>query len=197
LPSRFAAGSLVRTYAAGKGGDGGGQEHPDTREWVFGLLATPRYRERMEQLETLELRRRSGCEPCLRSLVVDKWTPETLHHVGWCDSCRAATIALGMHAPAAAGATWFRRRAAWLAVAAFAVVAVPLVGSQVIDRGGSAIGVRGGSATAIQPATTSSPGTTTSTPTTTPSTPVIPVPRSKPPLAVAHARGHKALPLTT
>jgi hypothetical protein len=83
LPSRFAAGSLVRTYTAGKGGDGVGQEHPDTREWVFGLLATPRYRERMEQLETLELRRRSGCEPCLRSLVVDNWTPETLHHVGW------------------------------------------------------------------------------------------------------------------
>ena len=162
---------------------------PDSREWVFGLLGTPRYRERMEQLETLELRRRPGCEPCLRALVVDEWTPETLHHLGWCDSCRAATIALGMHAPAAA-ASWYRRRAAWLAVAAFAVVAVPLVGSQV-DRprlAGRRAGWRRGFDDAGDDALDDSDFDDSvldddgaPTPTTTPTTaPVKPVPRSKP-----------------
>jgi hypothetical protein len=181
----------VRTYSAGTDA---GPLRPESREWVFGLLETPRYRKRMEQLEKLDLRRRPGCEPCLRSLVTDEWTPETLHHLGWCDSCRAATIALGMHSPPA-DASWVRRRAAWLAVAAFAVVAVPLVGSQVIDRG-SQLGARGGSAHQIPAATT---GATTPSTTTT-GTPVTPVPRSKPTSAVGHARsggGKKALPMTT
>jgi hypothetical protein len=199
----------MKTYTAGKDG-GDASRDPDSREWVFGLLGTPRYRERMEQLESLELRRRSGCEPCLRALVVDEWTPEALHHLGWCDSCRAATIALGMHAPAAQ-ASFVRRRAAWLAVAAFAVVAVPLVGSQVINHG-SQIEVRGGGAVnvpaATAPASTApatTPGTTTPVTTdpgtTTPvsTTPVTPVPRSKPTTSgsATSARGHKALPLTT
>jgi hypothetical protein len=201
----------VKTFTSGKAGGDSGLERPDSREWVFGLLGTPRYRERVEQLESLDLRRRTGCEPCLRALVLDKWTPETLHHVGWCDSCRAATIALGMHAPAAAGSSWVRRRAAWLAVAAFAVVAVPLVGSQLIGDGGSH-GVRGGSATALHASTTpgtSTGGTTTrgTTTTTTGGTTggstggtggtVKPVPRSKGSAAATHARGKKALPHTT
>ena len=202
-----AVGSRVRTYSGGKGG-GDGQEHPDSREWVFGLLATPRYRRRMEQLEALDLRRRTGCEPCLRALVTDQWTPDALHHLGWCDSCRAATIALGMHAPAAADASFLRRRAGWLAVGAFLVVAVPLVGSQVVNQG-SQVGVRGGGAVDIQPSTTGTADTTTpgtTTPSTTPetttpgtTTPITPVPRSKQTTSRSKTsqRGHKALPLTT
>jgi hypothetical protein len=198
----------VNTYTSGQDG-GGAPEHPDSREWVFGLLANPRYRRRMEQLEGLDLRRRPGCEPCLRALVTGEWTPEALHHLGWCDSCGAAAVALGMHAPAAAS-SFFRRRAGWLAVAAFAVVAVPLVGSQVINQGSQA---RGGGAIRVPAATTgkpstapsTTPGTTTpatTTPgTTTPgtTTPVTPVPRSKPSASgnLASARGHKALPHTT
>jgi hypothetical protein len=202
-----AVGSRVRTYSGGKD-DGGGLEHPDSREWVFGLLATPRYRRRMEQLEALDLRRRTGCEPCLRALVTDQWTPDALHHLGWCDSCRAATIALGMHAPAAADASFLRRRAGWLAVGAFLVVAVPLVGSQVVNQG-SQVGVRGGGAVDIQPSTTGTADTTTpgtTTPSTTPetttprtTTPITPVPRSKQTTSPSKTsqRGHKALPLTT
>jgi hypothetical protein len=217
---RRAVGSLVRTYSAGQD-DGDAPGTPDSREWVFGLLANPRTRRRMVELEKLELRRRTGCEQCLRALVADEWTPDALHHLGWCDSCRAATVALGMHAPVAE-ASFFRRRAAWLAVAAFAVVAVPLVGSQVINHG-SQVEVRGGSAVNV-PATTT-PGSTTpvattpvsttpaattpvaTTPvatdpgTTTPvaTTPVTPVPRSKPATSGSEtsARGNKALPLTT
>ena len=191
----------MRTYTAGKG-RGDGQEHPDSREWVFGLLATPRYRRRMEQLEALDLRRRTGCEPCLRALVTGRWTPDALHHLGWCDSCRAAGAALGMQAPA--GASFLRRRAGWLAVAAFAVVAVPLVGSQVVNQG-SHVGVRGGGAisTAATPGATT-PGTTTpgtTVPgTTVPTTTVTPVPRSRPSATVTSTHGggaKKALPLTT
>ena len=108
--ARRAAESGVRTYTAGKAAGGGGQEQPDTREWVFGLLATAALSRRMEQLERLDLRRRPGCEPCLRALVMDEWTPDALYHMGWCESCRSAAIALGMHAPAAAGAPGAARR---------------------------------------------------------------------------------------
>ena len=139
----------MRKYVAGKAAGGGAQEQPDTREWVFGLLAKPRYRERMEQLERLDLRRRPGCEPCLRALVVDEWTPDALYHMGWCESCRSAAIALGMHDPAAAGA-WYRRRAAWLAVAAVAAIAAPLVGSQVLSSRDSQVAARGGSASSVR-----------------------------------------------
>jgi hypothetical protein len=197
-------GSRVKTYSAGTG-DGGSD--PDGREWVFGLLASPRYRERVQQLEGLDLLRRPGCEPCLRALVVRDWTPATLHHLGWCESCRRAALALGMRAPAAEGATWFRRHAAWLAVAAFAAVAVPLVASEVVDRGSSG-GQRGGVAISTTATSgTSTPGATTVVTTdpgtTTPATTtgsVTPVPRSKPVKAVRHTRGgvaKKALPLTT
>ena len=185
-----ATGSRVNTYASGK--DGGGLLDPATREWVFDLLPSPRHRARMRQLETLDLRRRAGCEPCLRALVTDSWDAEALHHLGWCDSCRAATIALGMHAPSAADASFLRRRAGWLAVAAFAIVAVPLVASQVIDTG-SRGAARGGSAVQTAPA---SP---TTTPVSTTTAPVKPVPRSKPASSggAAGARGQKALPHTT
>jgi hypothetical protein len=192
-----ATGSRVNTYASGK--DGGGLLDPDTREWVFDLLPSPRYRARMRQLEALDLRRRAGCEPCLRALVTDSWDVDALHHVGWCDSCRAATIALGMHALAAPDASFLRRRAGWLAVAAFAIVAVPLVASQVIDTGSSG-NARGGSAVQTAPAAPGDPATTTVSTTpgaTTP--PVKPVPRSKPASSggVAGAHGQEALPHTT
>jgi hypothetical protein len=196
----------MNTYTSGK--DGGGTLDPESREWVFDLLGTPRHRARMKQLDALDLRRRTGCEPCLRALVTDNWDADTLHHLGWCDSCRAATIALGMHAPAAAEASFLRRRAGWLAVAAFAIVAVPLVGSQVLDTG-SRGDARGGSAVQTVPAASGDPGTTpgsttpgsttpgSTTPVTTPL--VKPVPRSKPETSGNHtsARGQKALPLTT
>ena len=138
-------------------------------------------------------------EPCLRALVTDSWDVDALHHVGWCDSCRAATIALGMHALAAPDASFLRRRAGWLAVAAFAIVAVPLVASQVIDTGSSG-NARGGSAAQTAPAVPGDPATTpvSTTPgATTP--PVKPVPRSKPASSggVAGAHGQKALPHTT
>ena len=189
----------MRKYVAGKAAGGGAQEQPDTREWVFGLLAKPRYRERMEQLERLDLRRRSGCEPCLRALVVDEWTPDALYHMGWCESCRSAAIALGMHDPAAAGGAWYRRRAAWLAVAAVAAIAAPLVGSQVLSSRDSQVAARGGSASSVASSRTpSTPGTTVSG---TGGKTVTPVRRSR---RVGHARGaiasrraHKALPLTT
>jgi hypothetical protein len=196
----------VRTY---KTGDGGGPSDPDGREWVFGLLEKPRYRRRVDELAELDLRRRAGCEPCLQALVLRDWTPATLHHLGWCDSCRKAALALGMRASESEGAAWYRRHAAWLAVAAFAVVAVPLVGSEVIDSGSSG-GQRGGvaiSTTATSGATTPGGATTVvstnaggaTTPTTT-TGPVKPVPRSRPSKAVRHTRGgvaKKALPLTT
>ena len=111
-----------------------------------------------------------------------------------------------MHAPA--DASFLRRRAGWLAVAAFAVVAVPLVGSQVVNQG-SHVGVRGGGAVstagssgATTPGTTT-PGTTTpgtTVPTTTVPTTVTPVPRSRPSATVTSTHGggaKKALPLTT
>jgi hypothetical protein len=135
----------VNTYAAGDaGGTGTGA---DSREWVFGALATPAYRERCDQLAGLDLKRRPGCEPCLQSLVTDEWTAETEHHVGWCDSCRAAAVALGpgVHLEGEPR----RRRALWLAVAAGALILVPLVGSQVIGNPFSGHGARGGVAHAV------------------------------------------------
>ncbi len=118
----------MKTFTAGKDARAGGD--PDSREWVFGVLGSSRHRQRMQQLERLDLRRRPGCEPCLRAMVVGDWSPETLFHVGWCDSCGAAATALGLAAASGAGAPWYRRRATWLAVAALAVLALPLAGSQ-------------------------------------------------------------------
>jgi hypothetical protein len=192
----------MRRYVAGKHAGDGAQEDPETREWVFGLLATPRFRRRIQQLEQLDLRRRPGCEPCLRAVVVDGWTPDALYHLGWCESCRAAAIALGMHSGAAATATWYRRRAVWVAVAAVAAIAAPLVGSQVVSNRDSQV-ARGGSASDV--GSSRSPSTTGTTDTTaTGGTQVTLVPRSRPSRAVGHAPGakasrgaHKVLPLTT
>jgi hypothetical protein len=193
----------MRKYVASKHAGDSGQQHVDTREWVFGLLATPRYRQRMQQLDRLDLRRRPGCEPCLRALVMDEWTPDALFHMGWCDSCRSAAMALGMHDPAARGA-WYRRRAVWFAVAVAAAIAAPLVGSQVISNRDSQILARGGSAHAIGTPGTADGSGSADTGSGTGSTPVTPVPRSRPSRAVGHSRGasasrraHKALPLTT
>ena len=92
----------MNQYEAGRDKAAAGMDAADSREWVFGVLSKPRYRERVQQLEGLDLRRRAGCEPCLQALVTGDWTPETLYHVGWCDSCRSAAIALGLEAPARA-----------------------------------------------------------------------------------------------
>jgi hypothetical protein len=135
----------MNTYPGGDAG--GGAEGAGSREWVFGALATPGYRERCDQLAQLDLQRRPGCEPCLQSLVTDKWTAETEHHLGWCDSCRAAAVALGP-AVRAAGAP-HRRLALWLAVAAGAVILVPLAGGKLIDNPFAAHDARGGVAHAV------------------------------------------------
>ena len=102
--SHRAWGRQMNRYEAGK--DPVEEWGGETRDWVFPLLDNPRYRERLEVLAGVDLTRRIGCEPCLRALVLDQWTPETLHHVGWCDSCRTASIALGKMpaAPRVAGA---------------------------------------------------------------------------------------------
>src|SRR6476469_6732303 len=107
----------------------------ETRDWVFPLLGNPRYRERLEELAKVDLTRRPGCESCLRSLVMDEWTPETLHHVGWCDSCRRASTALGK-IPAGPAGPHRGRRAALLLLLAGAAIAAPLAGSQLIGGGG-------------------------------------------------------------
>ena len=98
----------MKKYVAGKDA---GADAPDSREWVFGLLGKPRYRQRMQPAQ--------GARPAppraqLRSRASGRWswgdrTPDTLYHVGWCDSCRSAAIALGLEAPAA-GSSWLRRR---------------------------------------------------------------------------------------
>jgi hypothetical protein len=124
----------------------------------------------------------------------------TLHHLGWCDSCRAAVAALGMGAATAAGAgRCYRRHAAWLALAAFAVVAVPLVAGELVDPG-TRVGSRGGGATRTLPLPASTTSATAA-PAGEPETPsaVAPVARSKPaaPGGTASARAHKSLPLTT
>ena len=79
----------------------------------FPCSPNPRYRQRLEELASVDLTRRSGCESCLRSLVMDEWTPETLHHVGWCDSCRRASIALGKIPAGPAGSTAAGARCCW------------------------------------------------------------------------------------
>lgn len=198
----------MKTFAAGS--DVGAPSDPDSREWVFGLIASPRHRRRMQQLEQVDLRRRPGCEPCLRSLVTGDWTQETLFHVGWCDSCGGAAVALdSAEASGEAGSAWYGQRATWLALAALAVVAVPLVGSQVIgsdagtgaERGGAASAVGDAGATAT--AGTSSASGSSSSPATAGAT-VTPVARSKSsrsaaqlvPSAQTAQHAGEALPLT-
>lgn len=137
----------MHTYTAGKNGTRE-LRYAGTREWVFPLLPTRRYRDRVEVISDLGLTRRPDCEPTLRALVTDDWTPETIHHVGWCDSCRAAGFALGAGAFAGGRAAPApnRGRALMVAVAAAAVIAVPAVASQVVDNpfGRAETAVRGG-----------------------------------------------------
>ncbi len=201
----------MRTYEAGK--EPLAAAAADTRDWVFDLLDNPRHRERLEVLAGLELARRPGCEPCLRALVLDDWDYETLYHLGWCESCRSASFALGMDTTAPkAVSSKFRRHALYVVLAAGVAIAAPLAGSHLINGGGGGgkVAQGGGNPTTV-PATT--PGTTpattpgTTTPTTTPvettpvettpaaTTPVVtPVPRSK---HVQGGRDKHALPLTT
>jgi hypothetical protein len=200
----------MKTYQAGKGPiEAWGGE---TRGWVFDLLENPRYRERLEVLAGMDLKRRSGCEPCLRALVIDEWSYEALYHLGWCDSCRQASFALGMDgAQGKVAASPHRRRAVWLALAAAAVIAVPVLGTQVLMDDGSQL-ARGAHAQQVRPATTPStgPSTTPSTgPSTTPSTgpsttpgmptpgTVEPIPRTRPTGGSSAAGRSAVLPKTT
>lgn len=167
----------MRTYAAGE--DRRESWDADTRGWVFSLLENPEYRRRVTALDGLELRRRPGCESCLRALVIDEWSHDEMYHLGWCDSCRRASFALGMHAASGKGAgTPHRHRALWFWLAALAVVAIPVLGSQVLmNDDGSRLPTDPGVAQ------------------------VVPIPRAKPPAVVdpADRRGAtaRALPRTT
>ena len=165
---------MMKTYQAGK--DPVEAWSGDTRGWVFDLLDNTAYRKRLETLAALDLTRRAGCEPCLRALVVDEWSYESLYHLSWCDSCRQASFALGMDGSgkAVAAASPWRRRALWLGVAAAAVVAVPVLGGRLLHddngqvaRGGDAqqvgTGLPGtGSGGSTDPGGTKSGGTTNS-----------------------------------
>ena len=132
-------------------GGGSGRRAGERRFPRVGLrrcCGTPRYRERATSWTELDLRRRPGCEPCLQSLVTDEWTPETNHHLGWCDSCRTAAFALGpgvrvaeRTAPAAARSGWSsRRRRGRRAARASQVVDNPFGGAAAC----AAAGARGG-----------------------------------------------------
>jgi hypothetical protein len=214
-PPHLAWGRHMRTYVAGK--EPLEAVGPDTRDWVFDLLENPRYRERLEVLAGLSLARRPGCEPCLRALVMDDWNYEALYHLGWCESCRAASFALGMDTTAPkAVSSKFRRHALYVVLAAGVAIAAPLAGSHFLNDGGNGgqVAQGGGDGQTTAPATTT-PGTTpATTPATTPgattpgettpgattpgsTTPVVtPVARSKPAAAQGgHAK--RALPLTT
>jgi hypothetical protein len=212
----------LKTYEAGRTRADRATQDPGTREWVFPLLATRRHRDHIALLSALELRRRPDCEPTLRALVTGEWTPETVHHIGWCETCRTAGFALGMGTPAAARAIAapIRRRAVWVGVATGAVLAATAVGAQSIDNpfAGSPAAARGGVAHIAGPAAPASPaqpasGSTGSTGSsgsgsTAPGGPIVPVPRARPAIhpsrshhsqfVVPAARGSRAqLPLTT
>jgi hypothetical protein len=214
----------VNTYRAGEN-DSSDVRYAGPREWVFPLLATRRYRERIGLLSAIELRRRTECESTLRSLVTDEWTPDTVHHIGWCESCRTAGFALGTGAFAGTSAAAWpgRRRAALVAVAVGLAIAAPVVGSQVIGNpfsgngaaerggvahviGGTSTGTSGSTGTTGASGSTGTTGSTGSTSTTGSTggsgstTPVVvPIPRAKPPHSVLPVpRGQRAvLPLTT
>ena len=205
----------MKTYDAGK--DRGQQQSGDPRDWVFDLLENPRYRERLDVLAGLDLTRRAGCEQCLHALVTNEWDYEALYHLGWCESCRKASFALGTDATPSPRRMPYARRAVWVVLAAGLVIAAPLAGNHFLDernnvsRGGSALPgttMPANTNPTTTPATTptTTPSTTpTTTPTTTPSTtptttsttptvpPIKPVPRSRSHQAVKPA----ALPKTT
>jgi hypothetical protein len=206
----------MRTYQAGK--DPGGSPGGESRAWVFDVLENPEHRRRLDALAGLDLKRRAGCEPCLHALVTDDWNHESLHHLGWCESCRNASLALGMNTSSKM-AGYPYRRALVVALVAGVAIAAPLAGSRLLDDGNNG---RGGVAQQVtqttpgtNPSTTpgtnpsTTPTTTATTPGTTPATtstattptttepattnPVIkPVPRTR-----TTSRGHQALPKTT
>lgn len=103
---------------------------------MFPLLASPRHRSRVNLISDLAIKRRADCEPTLHSLVTDEWTLETIHHIGWCDSCRTAGFALdvGAFAGGRAEASPNRGRAVMVAVIAAAAIVVPAVASQSLDN---------------------------------------------------------------
>jgi hypothetical protein len=156
----------LHTYTAGKNGDRE-LRYAGTREWVFPLLPQRRLRDRVSLISALELKRRPDCEPTLHALVTDDWSPETIHHVGWCESCRIAGFALdaGAFAGGRAAPAPNRNRALLIAVVAAAAIAVPVLASQVVGNpfDSGQVAVRGGSAHAVH-----KPGAPGSHPSTSP-----------------------------
>jgi hypothetical protein len=184
----------MRTYQAGEDPvDAWGGE---TRAWVFDLIENPGYRRRLEELAGLDLTRRAGCEACLRALVTDDWDYQSLFHLGWCQSCRNASLALGMDTRKTA-ARPHRRRALAIALVAAVAIAVPIAGSRMIGGGSDS---RGGVAQQVLHTTPATPGSTTpsTTPTATtpgsttpPTVPIVdPIPRSKPANGGQHPLPH-------
>jgi hypothetical protein len=168
----------------------------ETRAWVFDLIENPGHRRRIEQLAVLDLTRRAGCEACLRALVTDDWDYQSLFHLGWCQSCRDASLALGMDTAHKTAVRPHRRRALVIALVAAVAIAVPIAGSRMIGGGSDS---RGGVAQQVPHTTPATPGSTTpsTTPATTPGSttpptvPIVdPIPRSKPANGGQHALPH-------
>lgn len=168
----------MHTHTATK--EGGTGWTAGTREWVFNLLPSRRYRERADLLSNLELNRRADCEPTLRALVLDEWTPDADHHLGWCESCRSAGLALGRGAPQvfARSAGSARRRIGWVVLGAAIAIAAPLVAANsLLDDSFSGQEPRGGVAITSQQVPPAPPK-------------IVVVPRNKPPVtpSVRHKR---------
>ncbi|MDX6598877.1 MAG: hypothetical protein QOE87_2764 [Gaiellales bacterium] len=174
----------MRTYQAGK--DPAEAWGGETRAWVFDLIENPGHRRRIEQLAVLDLTRRAGCEAGLRALVTDDWDYQTLFHLGWCQSCRNASLALGMDTHKTAVPP-HRRRALVIALVAGVAIAAPIAGSRMIGGGSDS---RGGVAQQVLRTTPPTPGSTTpstmptattTVSTTPPTVPIVdPIPRAKP-----------------
>ena len=145
----------MKTYQAGK--DPVETWGGETRAWVFDLLENPDYRRRLEALSELDLKRRAGCEPCLRALVTDDWDYESLHHLGWCESCRAASLALGMDTSSKKAGGYPYKRALVVAMVAAVAIAAPLAGNRLLDGRG------GGNGGVAQQGPQTTPGTNPST----------------------------------
>ena len=124
----------MKTYQAGK--DPVEPWSGDPRDWVFDLLENPALpraprgagRPRPEAGG-------AGCEPCLRALVTDDWDYESLHHLGWCESCRGREPrARHGHVVQAARRHAVSRRALVVALAAGLAIAAPLAGNRLLDE---------------------------------------------------------------
>ena len=161
--------------------DRGQQQSGDPRDWVFDLLDNPRYRGRLDVFAGLDLTRRAGCEQCLHALVTNEWDYEALYHLGWCESCRKASFALGTDATPSPRRMPYARRAVWVVLAAGLVIAAPLAGNHFLDERNNV--ARGGSALpgTTTPANTNPTTTPATTPTTTPSTTPTTTPRHRRP----------------